>query len=61
MGEGINASVPGGAEGRLDPPNQIVVAVLTGHGLKDPDAVTSRAPEIRSIPAELCALDDIIN
>ncbi len=48
-------------EGRLDPANQIVVAVLTGHGLKDPDAVTSRAPEIRSIPAELCALDDLIN
>ncbi len=47
-------------EGRLDPANQIVVAVLTGHGLKDPDAVTSRAPEIKTISADLNALDDLI-
>ena len=47
-------------EGRLDPDGQTVVAVVTGHGLKDPDAVTSRAPEIRTIPAELNALDALI-
>jgi threonine synthase len=48
-------------EGCLDPTGQTVVAVVTGHGLKDPDAVTSRAPEIRTIPAELNALDNLIS
>ena len=47
-------------ERRLDPTGQTVVAVVTGHGLKDPDAVTSRAPEIKTIPAELDALDELI-
>jgi threonine synthase len=30
--------------GRLDVRGQTVVAVITGHGLKDPDAITKRAP-----------------
>jgi threonine synthase len=47
-------------EGRLDPRGQVIVAVVTGHGLKDPDAVTTRAPEIKTIPAELGAINDLI-
>ncbi len=47
-------------EGRLDPSGQTVVAVATGHGLKDPDAVTGHAPEIKTLPAELKALEDLI-
>ncbi len=47
-------------EGRLDPAGQTIVAIVTGHGLKDPDAVTNRAPEIKTIPAELAALSDLI-
>lgn len=47
-------------KGWLDPANRTIVAVLTGHGLKDPDAVTSRAPAIKSIPAEIRALEDVI-
>ena len=31
------------AAGRLDVRGQVVVAVITGHGLKDPDAITTRA------------------
>jgi threonine synthase len=37
-----------------------IVCVLTGHGLKDPDAVTQRAPTPIEIPAELHALEDAI-
>jgi threonine synthase len=47
-------------EGRLDPKDRIIVAVLTGHGLKDPDAVTDRAPEISVIPAEIRVLEDVV-
>jgi threonine synthase len=46
--------------GRLDLAGRTVVAVATGHGLKDPEAVTSRAPHITTIPAEFNALDDVI-
>jgi threonine synthase len=35
--------------GRLDVRGQTVVCVVTGHGLKDPDAVTSRAAQPRVI------------
>lgn len=47
-------------EGRLNLADQTVVAVVTGHGLKDPDAVTSRAPLGAVIPAETDALDELI-
>lgn len=47
-------------EGRLDPAGQVIVAVVTGHGLKDPDAVTARAPEIKTIPAELNVLEALV-
>ncbi len=38
-----------------------IVCILTGHGLKDPDAVTTRLPPPLEIPAELSALADVIN
>jgi threonine synthase len=47
-------------EGRLHPRGQISVAVVTGHGLKDPDAVTGRAADIATIPAEIGALEELI-
>mgnify|MGYP001564007361 CR=1 FL=1 len=49
------------AGGRLDLSGKTVVAVVTGHGLKDPDAVTTRAPEMKTIPANLDALDALIS
>ncbi|MBM4423843.1 MAG: threonine synthase [Chloroflexi bacterium] len=47
-------------EGRLNLSGATVVAVVTGHGLKDPDAVIQRAPEMKIIPAEVEALDKLI-
>jgi threonine synthase len=36
---------------------QTVVTVCTGHGLKDPDIITKRAPEIQLLPPDLGALE----
>jgi threonine synthase len=44
-------------EGKLDPHNQRIVAVCTGHGLKDPDIITREMPEPTLIPADLGALE----
>lgn len=41
--------------------NKRIVCVLTGHGLKDPTAVTERAPTPIEIPAELSALEEAIS
>jgi threonine synthase len=41
--------------------NKRIVCVLTGHGLKDPTAVTDRAPAPIEIPCELKALEKAIN
>jgi threonine synthase len=38
-----------------------IVCVLTGHGLKDPDAVTQRMPQPIEIPADMKALEEAIN
>jgi threonine synthase len=46
--------------GRLDVRGQTVVAVVTGHGLKDPDIITSRVPPPRVIPPALDALEHIL-
>ena len=40
--------------------NKRIVCVLTGHGLKDPDAVTQRSPVPVEIPADIHALEDAI-
>jgi threonine synthase len=47
-------------EGRLDVRGKTVVCVLTGHGLKDPESVTVRAPAPTVIPATLAALDALL-
>ncbi len=47
--------------GRLDARGQTIVAVVTGHGLKDPDIITSRMPPPRVIPPTLAALEDVID
>lgn len=46
--------------GRLDLDGMTVVAVVTGHGLKDPEAVTSRVASLGIIPASIEALEDLI-
>jgi threonine synthase len=48
------------AAGRLDLQGKTVVAVVTGHGLKDPEAVTSRVQSLSTIPAAMSALEDLI-
>jgi threonine synthase len=40
------------AEGRIGP-DEVVVCVLTGHGLKDPDAVQAEEGSLTPIPADL--------
>ncbi len=42
-------------EGRLER-DALVVCVLTGHGLKDPDAVQAEEGSLRPVPAELDAI-----
>ncbi|MDW8328093.1 MAG: threonine synthase [Anaerolineales bacterium] len=46
--------------GRLDVRGKTIVCVITGHGLKDPDAITARFPAPRSIPATMSALEALI-
>ncbi len=43
--------------GRLDLRGKTVVVVCTGHGLKDPDAVLARQPQLPAIPPRLEALE----
>ncbi len=46
--------------GRLDVQGQTIVAVVTGHGLKDPAIITSRVPKPRVIPPALAALEKVL-
>jgi threonine synthase len=46
--------------GRLDVRGKSVVCVVTGHGLKDPEAVTSRAPAPRVIAPNLQMLEELL-
>jgi threonine synthase len=48
------------ASGHLDPRGQRIVAVCTGHGLKDPNVITQDAQAIETIAADLGALEAII-
>ena len=43
------------AAGRIGP-SEVVVCVLTGHGLKDPDAVQAEEGSLTPVPAELAAI-----
>ncbi len=46
--------------GRLDLQGKKVVAVCTGHGLKDPDIITGRMSAPAVIPASLAALEALL-
>jgi threonine synthase len=46
--------------GRIDPRGQKVVAVCTGHGLKDPDIISQRMEKPTLIEADLGALERLI-
>ena len=46
--------------GQLDPSGRRIVAVCTGHGLKDPDIISRTMPPPTLIPADLGALEDLI-
>jgi threonine synthase len=48
------------AGGRLNLRGQRVVAVCTGHGLKDPDIVTRQSGTVKALPATLEALEEAI-
>jgi threonine synthase len=45
---------------RLDPRGKRIVVVCTGHGLKDPDIITTRLLKPRVLPSNLSALEDAI-
>jgi len=47
-------------QGEIDLKGQRVVAVCTGHGLKDPDAITRTMPAPAVLPATLEALEEAI-
>jgi threonine synthase len=46
--------------GRLDLKGQKVVAICTGHGMKDPDIIARSMPVPQVLPAELAALEDAL-
>lgn len=48
------------AAGRLDLEGKRVVAVCTGHGLKDPEAVTRRMPAPEIVPVDIQALERLL-
>ncbi len=48
------------AQGRLNLKGQRVVAVCTGHGLKDPLIISQNSPAPQVVPAEFRALEDAI-
>jgi threonine synthase len=48
------------AAGKFKPAGRRVVAVCTGHGMKDPDAITRSMPKPAVIPARLEALEEAI-
>jgi threonine synthase len=48
------------AAGHFQPAGKRVVAVCTGHGMKDPDAITRSMPKPVLIPAQLEALEAIL-
>jgi len=54
---GLAAELNGG---RLKVGGKRIVAVCTGHGLKDPDIVTREMDRPRVVPPRLDALEEII-
>jgi len=48
------------ASGRLNPQGKRIVAICTGHGLKDPDIITKDMAKPHIIPPKLEALEEMI-
>ena len=46
--------------GKLDPKNNRIVAVCTGHGLKDPDIITHRMATPTILPPNIDILEEVI-
>jgi threonine synthase len=46
--------------GRLKVAGKRIVAICTGHGLKDPDVITKDMPKPKIVPPTLDALEEII-
>jgi threonine synthase len=46
--------------GRINPKGKKIVAVCTGHGLKDPEIIVKSMPVPQRIPAEIQALEEIL-
>ena len=46
--------------GKLDPKNKLIVAVCTGHGLKDPDIITRQMATPTIIPPKIEILEEMI-
>jgi threonine synthase len=44
----------------MDVTGKTVVCVVTGHGLKDPDIITTRFTAPKVIPVELRALEKLV-
>jgi threonine synthase len=48
------------SSGKLDPKGKRIVAICTGHGLKDPDVITHSMPKPLVVAPKLAALEEII-
>ena len=48
------------ANGKLNPKGKRVVAICTGHGMKDPDIITKDMQKPQIVPPRLDALEEII-
>ena len=48
------------ANGKLNPKGKRIVAICTGHGLKDPDIVTKDMQKPQIVPPKLEALEEVI-
>jgi threonine synthase len=46
--------------GRFTRHGQRIVAICTGHGLKDPDIITQNGLQFETIPAQLAAVEEVI-
>jgi len=46
--------------GKLNPKGKRIVAICTGHGMKDPDIITKGMPKPLIVPPKLDALEEII-
>jgi threonine synthase len=58
---GVAGLIHEAQQGKIDLKNKTAVAVVTGHGLKDPDAVTSRASEMKVIEASVESLERVMS